>query len=94
MEMDFGILSLLPPLLAIIMAVLTKQVLLSLFAGIWVGATMVAGWNPVMGLIESFRTFIFKALGDGWNASVIIMLMLVGAFAAMIERGGGRPCVC
>jgi Na+/H+ antiporter NhaC len=89
MEMDFGILSLLPPLLAIIMAVITKQVLLSLFAGIWVGATMVAGWNPVMGLIESFRTFIFKALGDGWNASVIIMLMLVGAFAAMIERGGG-----
>jgi tetracycline resistance efflux pump len=89
MEIDYGILSLLPPLLAIIMAMITKQVILSLFAGVWVAATMIVGWNPVLGLIDTFRVFISGALGDTWNASVLIMLMLVGAFAAMIEKGGG-----
>jgi len=89
MEMDFGILALLPPLLAIVMAIITKQVLLSLFVGVWIGATMAAGWNPIIGLIDSFRVYIFNSLGDSWNASVLIMLMFVGAFAAMLERGGG-----
>lgn len=89
METNFGILALLPPLLAIVMAIITRQVILSLFIGVWVGATMVYGWNPIIGLIETFRAYIFSSLGDSWNASVLIMIMLVGAFAAMLERGGG-----
>lgn len=89
MEADFGVLALLPPVIAIVLAMITKQVLISLFVGIWIGATMAAGWNPIVGLKDSFGIHIFEALGDTWQASVIIMTMLVGAFSAMIERGGG-----
>ena len=45
-----GILSLLPPLLAIILAMATKQVLVSLFVAVWVGATLVNNYNPITGL--------------------------------------------
>ena len=89
METDFGILSLLPPLVAIVMALLTKQVIISLFLGVWIGATMVFGWNPIIGLIETFREYLFQTVGNPYRASVIIMMLLVGAFAAMIEKGGG-----
>jgi Na+/H+ antiporter NhaC len=85
----FGILSLLPPVLAIVLAMMTKQVLLSLFLGIWFGATMLAGWNPIIGLVNSFGDFIIPSMSDSWNASVLLMTMFVGAFSAMLERGGG-----
>lgn len=86
---EFGIFALLPPLLAIALAMLTKQVLFSLFIGIWIGATMLSGWNPLTGLIDTFGEFIIPAMGDSWNASVLLMTMFVGAFSLMIEKGGG-----
>lgn len=50
-----GILSLLPPLLAIILAMATKQVLVSLFVAVWVGATLVNNYNPITGFILRIR---------------------------------------
>lgn len=44
---DFGILSLLPPLVAIGLAILAKRVLFALFFGVWVGGLLVAGGDPV-----------------------------------------------
>ena len=50
---SYGMLSLLPPLLAIGLAVYTRQVYLSLAAGIWVGFTIMAGWNPATGAADA-----------------------------------------
>ena len=86
---DFGILSLLPPILAIVLAFITKNVLLSLFCGVFVGATMGAGWNPVLGLLDTMGKYIIPSMGDEWNAGVILMTLFVGVFAAFLERGGG-----
>lgn len=86
---NFGILSLLPPLLAIIMAIVTKQTVLSLFVGILVGATMLAGWNPLLGLINAIGDFIVPSMGDSWNASVLLLMIFIGPFALILERGGG-----
>jgi Na+/H+ antiporter NhaC len=86
---DFGIASLLPPVLAIILAIVTRQVIVSLFVGVWIGATMLHGFNPMAGLSSLFSDYLFKQLGDSWNASVIIMVTLCGMFSALIERGGG-----
>lgn len=85
----FGILSLLPPILAIVLAFITKNVLLSLFCGVFIGSTMVAGWNPVVGFIDSVGNHIIPSMGDSWNASVILMTLFVGVFSALLERGGG-----
>ena len=45
--------SILPPILAIILAISTKQVILSLFSGIWMGFTIMSGFNPLAGVTAS-----------------------------------------
>lgn len=84
-----GILSLLPPLLAIILALTTKQVLVSLFVAIWVGATIISDWNPIVGLFSAFGDFVFPSLGNTDNASVIVMTVFCGSFSYLLETGGG-----
>ena len=84
-----GILSLLPPLLAIILAMATKQVLVSLFVAVWVGATLVNNYNPITGLYSAFADYTFNALGNPDNAAVIIMVVFCGSFSYLLETGGG-----
>ncbi len=86
--MNFGILSILPPLLAIVLAFITRNVLLSLIAAVFVGATMLAG-NPLVGFVDVFGNYMIPNIGDSWNAGVIAMTLFVGCFSVMLERGGG-----
>ena len=86
--MDFGIFSLVPPLLAILLAFVTKNVLLSLFCACFVGATMIAG-NPLVGFVDVFGNYMIPKIADSWNAGVIAMTLFVGCFSVMLERGGG-----
>lgn len=87
--MEFGILSLLPPLVAILLAIRTKQVIPALFLGIWLAATMVNGWNPFMGFFAMFRDMIIPNLGSPWNATVILYGAAFGGLIAMIQKTGG-----
>lgn len=84
-----GILSLLPPLLAIILALTTKQVIISLMAAVWVGATLLNGYNPITGLYSAFGDFIFPSLGNPDNSGVIVMVAFCGSLSYLIETGGG-----
>jgi Na+/H+ antiporter NhaC len=68
---------------------LTKQVLISLFIGVALGATMVANWNPWVGVFDSFRTFMVPAMADAFNAGVFLLMGILGGFAGVIERNGG-----
>ena len=58
--------SVLPPVLAIVLAIWTKQVILSLFAGIWIGSTILAGFNPIGGVASGIDAIInvFTDPGD------------------------------
>ena len=51
---NFGILCLIPPLVAVVLALKTKQTILSLFIAVWVGSTMLNGYNPIVGFIKIF----------------------------------------
>lgn len=86
--MDFGILSLLPPILAVVLAFVTRNVLLSLICAVFVGATMISG-NPLVGIIDVFGNYMIPKMSDSWNAGVIAMTLFVGSFSVMLERGGG-----
>lgn len=86
--MDFGIWSILPPLLAIVLAFITKNVLLSLIVAVFVGATMLAG-NPLVGLVDVFGNYMIPKIAEPFNAGVIAMTLFVGCFSIMLERGGG-----
>jgi len=80
--------SILPPIIAIILAIWTKQVILSLFAGIWMGFTLMSGFNPVTGFTAGVDGLIhvFSEAGD---TRVIIFTLLIGSLIATIEHSGG-----
>jgi tetracycline resistance efflux pump len=80
--------SVLPPLLAIALAVWTRQVYLSLAAGVWLGWTILAGWNPFAGMAAAVEGGI-AVLGNAGNARVILFTLVIGALIATIESSGG-----
>jgi tetracycline resistance efflux pump len=80
--------SVLPPLLAIGLAITTRQVYLSLAAGIWLGWTIMVGWNPIAGVGRAIDETV-RVLGDEGNAKVILFTLVIGALIATIEAAGG-----
>ena len=85
---SYGFASILPPLLAIGLAIRTRQVFLSLAAGIWLGYMILAGWNPAVGAADAIEGAI-ATLGDAGNARVIVFTFLIGALIATVEANGG-----
>ncbi len=80
--------SILPPVVAIVLAMWTRQVYLSLAAGIWMGWTILAGWNPIIGLGRSIDASI-DVLSDPGNASVILFTLVIGSLIATLQSSGG-----
>lgn len=85
---SLGILSLIPPLLAIGLAIYTKDVIISLVIAVVVAATMACGGNPYEGGITILQQWVFPNISDSTNAQSIIMLMVVGGFTELITRSG------
>jgi Na+/H+ antiporter NhaC len=84
----YGWLSILPPLLAIFLAIKTKHVYISLVLGIWLGWTIIHSWNPVSGLIDTLAALI-DVFKDEDNTRVIIFSCLVGAIITFTQYSGG-----
>ncbi len=84
-----GILSLLPPILAILLALILRQVFISLFAGIWLGATFLWGYNPLLGLLRLLDHYIVNSLADPNHASIVLFSMTLGGMVGIISRSGG-----
>ncbi|MEE4163996.1 MAG: Na+/H+ antiporter NhaC family protein [Woeseiaceae bacterium] len=80
--------SLLPPLVAIVLAIWSKQVVLSLATGIWMGHTLLSGFNPVAGLGKGLDGIV-NVFTDPGDARVLMFTLLVGSLIATIEHSGG-----
>ena len=80
--------SVLPPVLAIVLAIWSKQVILSLFAGIWMGHTLLNRFNPLAGITDGLDGVINVFTNPG-DARVLIFTILIGPLIATIERSGG-----
>jgi tetracycline resistance efflux pump len=87
-EYPYGWLSLVPPVLAIGLAIATRQVIISLTAGIWVGWVIHAGGDPLAGTASAIQTLV-TVFADAGNTRVIIFTMLMGSLLLMLQRGGG-----
>ncbi len=81
-------LSLVPPILAIALCLITRRVLLSLFLGIWTGATLLADFDPLRGLVRGVDACL-GVLADPGSAQIIVMVALFGALIAYAQRSGG-----
>jgi len=80
--------SVLPPLVAIALAIWSKQVIPSLFAGIWIGHTLLIQFNPLAGLAAGLDGMI-NVFTDPGDARVLIFTLLIGPLIATIEHSGG-----
>ncbi len=84
----YGFLSVIPPIVAVALAIITKRVLLSLFVSIWVGGLIAAGGNPFEAVGITF-TWLKDVMVDPWNARFLVMTALLGCGAAFMFKTGG-----
>ncbi len=84
-----GWLSILPPLIAIILALLTKEMLISLFAGIWVGVTIMLKYNPIDGFLKSLDGYIVHTIADSGHATILLFTFGFGGLIGIIQKNGG-----
>lgn len=84
----YGILSVLPPVLAIALAIKTKQVYISLSVGIFSGYLILANWHPLWALHETF-TALIGTFADASNTQTILFCLLMGALIAFSKKSGG-----
>lgn len=84
-----GWISILPPLAAIILALLSRQVLIALFAGIWLGATFIYGGNPFSGFLYALTEYIGKAPADSERIAILIFSLTLGGMVGVMSKSGG-----
>jgi len=85
---SYGWLSILPPILAIGLAIKTKQVYLALALFVFLGWWIMNDWNPLAGLIQSVDVYI-ESVTDPDNARVLLFSVLIGAMITFTQASGG-----
>lgn len=81
--------ALLPPVVAIVLALITKEVYSSLFVGIVAGALIYANFNVETAYTTMFNAGFIEKLADKWNVGILIFLVVLGAMVVLMNRAGG-----
>lgn len=81
--------SLLPPIIAIALALITKEVYSSLFIGILVGGLLYSGFSFTGTIEHVFVDGMIGQLSDPWNIGILIFLVILGSIVMLINRAGG-----
>lgn len=94
----FGILTLLPPIIAISLAFITKETILSLFVGVFIGEFMlcVNDLNIVSSAVNAFLAIgneVISCMADPWNAGIILQCLLIGGVIQLITKMGGAKAL-
>ncbi len=94
----FGIWTLIPPLVAIVLAFITKNVVVSLFIGVLSGSFILSlnGFNVFSALVNAFLDFINRALyslADPWNAGIILQVLVIGGVINLVAKMGGAKAI-
>ena len=87
-----GWLSILPPLLAIALALVYRRVIPALFFGVWIGAFIAIGFTPwaaFKGLLDTLNVYVLGALANESHAAIILFSLMIGGMVGIISRNGG-----
>lgn len=87
-EIPYGWLSILPPLVAIALAILTRQVVISLLTGVWVGWVILAGGDLLLGTRDTVEAVV-AVFSEGWQTRVILFTLLMGSLLMLMTRSAG-----
>lgn len=85
--MEYGIISIIIPLLTIALAIITKDVIVSLMVGIFAGLLTLHGYNPLQAFTGLFDGFIAQ-IGEGWIAKTLLFTLFVGAVIRLLNLSG------
>lgn len=86
--MQYGFWSVVPPILTIVLALVTKNIFISLLIGIFTSSMVLCGGAPLTGLNDAFYSFIHTFESNG-NTITLISFLLIGALIYLIEKSGG-----
>jgi len=81
--------ALLPPIIAIALALITKEVYSSLFIGIVTAALLYANFHPLNAFTTMFTEGFIASLADSWNVGILIFLVVLGTIVCLMNRAGG-----
>ena len=81
--------SLIPPIIAIILALVTKEVYSSLFVGILTGSLLYSGFSFEGTMTHVFNDGIIASLSKSWNVGILIFLVILGTIVQLMNRTGG-----
>lgn len=84
-------LSVLPIVVTLALALYTKHVVIGLFGGVLTAVILLTGWHPLDVLAELIKTHLVGTLTDSYNAGVIVLMVFIGGFVALMEKSGGGP---
>ena len=86
-----GWFSLAPPVVAILLALVFKEVITALLAGVWLGALAVAGYNPLSAVWRTIDLYAVSAIADvdGGHTQIIVFSLLLGGLVGIVSRNGG-----
>ena len=84
-----GWFSILPPIIAIVLALVLKEVLVSLLAGIWIGAIFIYDYNPLTGILRLADTIIINSLTNTDHMFILVFTLLFGGVIGVIQKNGG-----
>ena len=81
--------SILPPLLAIVLALVFRHVLVALVLGVWLGAFILADLSPVASFTRLLDTHLVGAMADRGHASILLFSLLLGGMLGLMTQSGG-----
>ena len=90
--------TLIPPLVAIVLAFITKNVVISLFIGIFSGSFIInmSSGNVIVAFVNAFLDIVNRALNslaDPWNAGIILQVLAIGGVISLVARMGGAKAI-
>lgn len=81
--------SLVPPVVAIVLALITKEVYSSLFVGILIGGAFWSGFKPEATILHVFQDGVVGVLTDSYNMGILVFLVILGVMVCMMNKAGG-----
>ena len=84
-----GPLSLLPPIVTLAAAVTLRQTFVAMLFGIWSGAVLLNGVNPLIALLRTFDHYIIRSLADPEHAGVLLFTAVLGGTIGLVQKSGG-----
>lgn len=89
----YGILSVVPSILIVILAWKTREILLSLFIGVFTGVMILNNYNPLVSFLRTADTYILGSAADSWNAAIIILILALGGVIGIVTKAGGTQAI-